>query len=282
MTNRPPDLADYDRPPVVEVVLGVQFSELRAFRTVHVGLIWDRCFRASFPDFAEHPPLEPSFETFGQRAQDRMQIKLVQLPGPPLPRLWFLNSDKTELVQIQPDRFIHNWRRFGGRGTYPRYEQLRKKFFDELEDLRHFFADESLGEIGPNQCEISYVNHISLRGGDRDLRPEEIFSCWRGIDYTSLTEFETLPRFEAGRFALRFVVTDNDGNPVGRLYASAEPAQGPNQEPLINLTLTVKGAPIDASMTGVQQFLDTGRSAIVKAFTALTTPAMHELWGRTK
>ena len=60
---RPPDLPDFDNPPLVEVVLSVQFSDLQSYRTVHPGLLWERKFRESFPEFAEQPPLDPLFET---------------------------------------------------------------------------------------------------------------------------------------------------------------------------------------------------------------------------
>jgi uncharacterized protein (TIGR04255 family) len=104
---RPADLPDFERPPLVEVVLSVQFSDLRGYRSVHPGLLWDRKFRDSFPEFAEHAPLSPVFETFGPTPTEGPGFTLEQLPGPPVPRLWFMNKDRSHLIQVQANRFLH-------------------------------------------------------------------------------------------------------------------------------------------------------------------------------
>ena len=40
MRERPPDLPDFNRPPLIEVALGVQFEPLPQMRQGHVGLFW--------------------------------------------------------------------------------------------------------------------------------------------------------------------------------------------------------------------------------------------------
>ena len=57
MVDRPADLPDYEHPPLVEVVLSVQFAELQGYRTVHAGLLWEDKFRKAYPIVAEQPPL---------------------------------------------------------------------------------------------------------------------------------------------------------------------------------------------------------------------------------
>ena len=99
MVDRPTDLPDYERPPLVEVALAVQFAELPGYRTVHAGLLWQDKFREAYPRFFEQPPLDPTFEVFGPQARTP-QLQIKQMPGPPVPRLWFMNDNKTELVQI--------------------------------------------------------------------------------------------------------------------------------------------------------------------------------------
>ena len=113
--DRPVDLPEFEKPPVVEVVLGIQFSELRRYRTFHAGLLWGEKFRkAGFPKCVERPSLDPAFETFGAPGRNESRLQLIQMPGPEVPRLWFINHDETELVQIQSDRFLHNWRKSQG------------------------------------------------------------------------------------------------------------------------------------------------------------------------
>ena len=114
MVDRPADLPDYKNPPLVEVVLSVQFAELQGYRTVHAGLLWEDKFREAYPIVAEQPPLEPIFETFGPQAS-APQFQIKQMPGPQMPRLWFMNLQKTELVQIQADQ-IYSQLEESGRG----------------------------------------------------------------------------------------------------------------------------------------------------------------------
>ena len=47
-SSRPPDLPDFAKPPVAEVVLSLQFSSLSSLTTAHVGLLWRR-FRDRLP-----------------------------------------------------------------------------------------------------------------------------------------------------------------------------------------------------------------------------------------
>jgi hypothetical protein len=65
MVDRPADLPDYEHPPLVEVVLSVQFAELQGYRTVHAGLLWEGKFRQAYHRVVEQPPLDPTFEVFG-------------------------------------------------------------------------------------------------------------------------------------------------------------------------------------------------------------------------
>lgn len=100
-------LPEFNKPPVTEVVLGVQFGQLESLHTPQLGYIW-RSYRDRFPQAEEPPPLEPSVEQFGARTGRRQGVRLVLSPIPPRPRLWFLNEDETELVQVQQDRFVRN------------------------------------------------------------------------------------------------------------------------------------------------------------------------------
>jgi uncharacterized protein (TIGR04255 family) len=62
--RRPDHLPDFTDPPLDEVVLGVQFTPVPGYASVHSMKVWD-LFRAEFPKVEELPALEPQFETFG-------------------------------------------------------------------------------------------------------------------------------------------------------------------------------------------------------------------------
>lgn len=130
MTQRPADLPDYSLPPVTEVVLGVQFETLERFKAPHLGLVWGE-FKDRYPEIEEHPPLDPVFETFADKggsggSPSRSQFQIFAVP--PTPRIFLINREKTELLQFQVDRFLHNWRKTGERDTYPHFERILPTF----------------------------------------------------------------------------------------------------------------------------------------------------------
>ena len=277
--GRPADLPDFENPPLAEVVLSVQFSELRAYRTIHAGILWAQKFREAFPKVSEHPPLQPVFEAFGPKSPATSRFELKQLAGPPIPRLWFVNADDTELIQFQADRFIHNWRKTGSAGVYPRYESLRERFFEELDEVDRFLQGEGIGKIEPNQCEITYVNVVRLEDGtDIRVRPEIALRNWSAVAPGDADPFATLPQMENVSFAVRYIM-QHSGEPIGRLYVSVQPA---SEQPALRIDLTARGAPSEPTFAAVASFLDQAREAVVRGFTALTTPDMHRTWRRIK
>jgi hypothetical protein len=76
-------------------------------------------------------------------------------------------------------------------------------------------------------------------------------------------------------------MTDTSGKTVGRLHISANPVQSQvDGTSAVLLQLSARGRPYDQSIDGVLQFLDLGHEWIVRAFAAITTPEMHDLWER--
>jgi uncharacterized protein (TIGR04255 family) len=278
MAARPTDLPDYERPPLVEVALAVQFAELQGYRTVHAGLLWGEKFREAYPHFVEQPPLDPMFEVFGPVAR-AAQFQIKQMPGPPVPRLWFMNNQQTELVQIQANRFVRNWRKVGEGANYPRYEKLRECFFAELEEINAFFKAWEIGEIQPNQCEITYVNRLELEGHDLRIQPGAALELFSRDGLRPDRGVGSLPEPEDCNLSARYIIRDTDGKPCGRLLVVL---QLWSNEPALRLDLTVRGAPATADLGAVANFFDEGRRTIVQAFTAITTKQMHKRWRRVQ
>jgi uncharacterized protein (TIGR04255 family) len=274
MVDRPANLPDYERPPIVEMVLGVQFAELPGFKTVHAGLLWEEKFRAAYPRFSEQAPLEPSFEVFN--SQQRLKFEIKQMPGLP-PRLWFMNEKDDELVQIQANRFIRNWR---GEGmNYPRYERLRESFFCDLQEFGSFLKHRNIGTIQPNQCEITYVNRLRLEGCDLGIKPGVALKLFHPEALLPSDEGERLPDPEGCNLSARYVLKDANGEPRGRLHVTVQPWQ---REPDLRLDMIVRGMPASPDLKAVADFFDEGRKTIVNGFTAITTERMHQEWERVK
>jgi hypothetical protein len=97
-------------------------------------------------------------EKFGVHEPAKLNVRFEM--GVPVPRCWFLNDAGTELIQVQQDRFIHNWRKVGEKDEYPRYPHIRATFKKELTTFCELLDSEKLGEFTPNQCEVTSVNHI--------------------------------------------------------------------------------------------------------------------------
>ena len=79
---------------------------------------------------------------------------------PDMNRVHFINREKTQLLQVQRDRFLHNWRKVGDGDSYPRFERMIETFESGLRKFIAMIDREGLGPIVPNQCEVSYFNQI--------------------------------------------------------------------------------------------------------------------------
>jgi uncharacterized protein (TIGR04255 family) len=276
MSERPADLPDFRAPPVTEVVLGVQFDSLERFLSPHMGLVWER-FRHQFPFVEEQPPLPPVFETFGAFPQFVPPVSF-RFGAAPMPRVFFINADKTQLLQIQRDRFLHNWRKVGEGDSYPRFERMLETFVSGFHTFGSVISESDLGVVVTNQCEVSYINQIPVpAGGDVFGVIDKLFDQ-RAAHLT----LPGLGRPEDLRFLLRYIMRDSGGAPTGRLIVVAEPAVRSDGAPIVQLTLTSRGRPLTPDMSGVIEFLKLGRIHIVRAFTDLTSEPMHKSWERTQ
>lgn len=272
---RPKDLPDFRDPPLVETVLSLQFQALQEFNLAHVGLLWHK-FRHTFPLVEEHTPLNAVRETFEVPSPRHEEVTIEGKP--PLQRVCFLNESKTELIQIQADRLMHNWRKTGKISTpYPRYERIRTNFRHEVWEFQEFLTDEKLGKVAINQCEITYVNHIEPCEAWHDHgQIEGVLRTW------TAQRRSFLPASEDGSIQQRFVIRNDSSRPLGRLHVSLTPAwKEEDQSPILVLTLTARGSPFDEGINGAFDFFDLGREWIVKGFLDLTTKDMHRAWGST-
>src|SRR4051794_2053241 len=94
-------LPEFERPPLNEVVIGVQFEPLPSFHIAHLGRFWSR-IRERYPFTEDQAPILTQIELAKPiPVPEKNQIEI----GLPFPRCWFLNESKTELVQLQADRF---------------------------------------------------------------------------------------------------------------------------------------------------------------------------------
>lgn len=272
--TRPPGLPNFDDPPVTEVALSIQFAALSQFRNAHAGLYWDK-IRKQYPVASEQSPLVPAFETFGTpHLPPRLQVQA--LATPPVSRHWFETADGEHLVQLQQDRILHNWRQRSSEMKYPRYESLCPKFEDEVDKLSAFLRAENLGELRPNQCEVTYINTISSTGAENPHDLARITPLWADHPGDALS-----PTPETTTIQTQFVLQREDG-PFGRVYVNFTPAyRTTDHAPVVQLAVSARGRPSEETIPAAFALLDQLRTAIVQTFARVTTPIMHNRWGRT-
>jgi uncharacterized protein (TIGR04255 family) len=274
--KRPSGLPGFSRPPIDEVVLSIQFAPPENFTTAHMGLFW-RSIRSKYPTVTQQPKLPPLFETFGTPPISGSAVQFQAMMAPPMPRFWFDNENGPDLLQLQQDRIIHNWRKREQEQIYPRYGAIRSRFESEVQAFVEFLEKEQLGELRVNQCEVSYINVIQLPDNvDPHLKITEISPLWS----TQITESAS-GKFENSSLYAQYLLSDNQ-KPFGRIYVNFQPAFRPSDlSPLIRLEITARGTPNGESISEAFRLLDEERSAIVRTFADVTTPMMHEIWGRT-
>ena len=275
--SRPP-LPDFRKPPVGEVVLSLQFNAIAGFQAAHLGLFWSRV-RTDYPKTETYPPIDPVVEQFGTRPQPAQGIRFEIVQSGFVPRAWLLNDAGTELIQVQQDRFIRNWRKVQETDEYPRYELLRERFERDFTEFDRFIREEKLPEIVPNQCEVTYINHIDTGDDWRDVgRIDEVFTVWKETAFKEMDLVTETVRFQ-GRF--RFGADQTSTNAAGRLSVEVQPAfRTSDGKPILVMNLTARGAPKGPGLAEVLQFFDAGRAEIVRSFAGFTTKMMHDKWGR--
>lgn len=265
-------LPEFKFPPVIETVLGVQFSPLKKFSILHCGMFWEKV-RKDYPEYSVQPPLEQAFEKFTPPSTKEIKLGLQVVVSPPL-RCWLVDKTSTRLVQIQPDRFIINWREVTGEEVYIRYDTFKPMFEQEWNRFSQFLESEGFPRPEINQCEVTYVNHIELNDDIKSYgEVHKIFNFWSHLQQESF-----LPEPEAVSFNTKYVMPEEKG----RLHVTLEPRiRKRDGKEVLQLNLVARGKPTSSHLEDITTWFDLGREWIVRGFTDLTTEKMHKLWERT-
>jgi uncharacterized protein (TIGR04255 family) len=188
-------------------------------RSVHFGLFWRRV-RDRFPSAEERPALAPVLEQATESLSPVAQLRFEAQETLSPQRLWLLNRAATEMIQIQNDRFIKNWRKRGDKQEYVHYEPVIKPAFErDYREFQALLADEGLGEVRANQCEVTYVNHIVAGEG---------WSSWDEMEklftFSKQPPAEPYPgRAEDFVFRARFPILGPNKEWIGRLHVDVQP-----------------------------------------------------------
>lgn len=264
-------LPDFNKPPVIETVLGMQFSPFKSFGIPHFGLYWSKIL-VDYPRFEVQPPLTRIVEEFKEKPFKPSNVEIELAPIPEV-RCWFITHSENHLIQIQNDRFIYNWRKVKDKEEYPHYDSIKPEFVKEWKRFCQFLEEIKLGIPDINQCEITYVNHIEIGKGWKSYGDlNKVCACWSGV---SSGNFLTEP--EMVSLNTRYVMPERKG----RLYIIMQPGiRRQDAKEILQLQLIARGKPPSSKLEDILEWFDLGHEWIVRGFTDFTTNNMHQIWER--
>jgi uncharacterized protein (TIGR04255 family) len=192
-----------------------------------------------------------------------------------LTRLLITNAAGDRMIQVQPSRFHYNWQKC--EGVYPSYQTMRSEFHALFETFRKFAADAKLGEVAPNQWELTYVDQIQ-RG-----------PLWE----TPADWHKVLPGLLPAKASLGGHALESFG---GEWHYVIEPARGrihvalqsgrtapaPAGAEVLTVQTTARGPIRQEPGWGLDEGFEIAHNAVVAAFLEMTSPAAHEAWGIEK
>lgn len=277
--KRPDDLPQWDKPPVDEVAISIQFNDVAGFKIVHYGQLADLYRNVGLTQYEDKGAINSSFEVFGKRvAPIQFQFQAVDVP---FPRVWYMSKDKHRLVQVQPDRFVYNWRKVEGEGKYPRLNDVLPEFVDRCQQFQTFLSDHELPQLTLNQCELSYFNIIEVEDDETFHQAfARVFRFWNGELNTGELNNGGVLEQDAGNLALTYIVRAKDGTPLARIHSHAQAAERGNKR-VIRFSLVFRGPWTKPVGQELLEFFALGREAIGRLFDSMVTERMHAQWGRS-
>ena len=264
---------DFDKPPVNEVVCGVQFQPLKGMTLPLIGLFWQK-IRSVYPKCQEVPPLVPAVERFDEPVREDLNPFGDTFPAP---RIWLETADGNGLIQIQKDRFLHNWKKARDDDQYPHYDQVIVRFRDSLATFQEFLKENSLEGISPTQYELTYTNDIKRGSGWKNL--SEIGAVFPDFSWRNSPQ-RFLPGPETINWQTSFIFPER----LGRLRVSIRlgKRRSDGLQTFI-MELTARGMGRDQSPKAMWSWFDLAHDWIVHGFADLTSDNMHkDYWRRTK
>lgn len=256
-------LPSYKKPPVNEVVCGLRFQTPGNLRLPHIGLLWNK-FRTDYPRIEHAPPIVSA----------KGEFLIDPATGLPIQRVWFINESDDQLIQFQFDRFYFNWRR--RQSDYPRYPHVIKQFERILNIIESFFNELEIGDLNPIEYELSYINHI-LKG-----------EGWNTIEDLPKIFSDFIWERKTGRFlpnpsGIAWKTEFHLPEKMGRLVITLNQATRiEDKVPLFVFELKANGFDEPVDKKAFRKWFDVAHEWIVRGFTDITTPEIHQIWEREK
>jgi uncharacterized protein (TIGR04255 family) len=266
-----PPRPTFAAPPVIEVVLGVQFTPLPNLSSGHLGWFWrtlgQEWDRARTLDV---PPLPDQFETFERHYSPvpLFQVKLDARAGPR--RLQIFNAAGDRLIQLQPTQFVYNWLK--KEAAYPTFPRVYAEFTQHFSRFRAFVGETGLGEVVPNQWEVAYVDQIPR--GELWETPADWHRVLPGL--VGLQPQVNGLRLENGGAEWHYEIRPARG----RLHLSLQQGLTEDGEAALLLQTTARGPIGKESGLDLEAGLNLGHEVATRIFMTMTSAEAKDAWGR--
>jgi uncharacterized protein (TIGR04255 family) len=256
-------LPKYRKPPVVEVIIGISFASIEKLATVDYGSFWESV-KEEYPLTEDNAPL-PEEVSAGP------QVQLMQIP--PLRRVFLIHRDQTYLMQLQPDRFIHNWRKLKESDDYPNFENAKGKFVSGWKLFRDFIAARQLGPIRLRGYEVTYINHFIEAPQTFPLGTARYLPLF---EWSSGQSEGFLPPPNVLGLDLRFPLAKDKGT----LRVSVKHGKRVSDNKDVMLAQLTAQGPASSDGSDMEEWIETAHEWIVRGFTDLTSRDAHQKWER--
>lgn len=245
------------------------FSPLKNLLAPHLGQLWER-YKPEYSECQEVAPLAMQIEGSGGS-----QAELELLEVPPLPRVWFLEPSGTRLVQIQRERFHHNWRKTNPEDEYPRHKRVLEAFNERLETFRSFLSESGLGELQFKQYEMTYVNHILAGSGWNSVA--DIGKVFPDFSWRARSDRSSEPP-EGIHWKTVFTLPEE----MGRLHVTIRNATRiTDNQPIILFDLTARGFGKESTLEDMGSWFEMAHGRIIRTFDDLVDIEFQKThWGR--
>lgn len=248
--------------------MGVQFSPLVDFTAAHFGRFWD-VLGDEWVNPKDLPPIADQFELFDQPAPNqgfsfRFNVGQVASTG----RMQLTKNTSDRIIQVQNSRMHLNWSRTDK--LKPSYGELHTEFEDCYEKFSRFLRERSLGDLRPNQWEVTYVD--CFKKGEFWSDPKDWKLIFPGL-FGSLFDFDAIDLKLNHRNAYWvFELKDKKG----RLHVRAQSNVGPDNVETLLVDWTARGPA--STFVEVKQGLKIGKEAAVAAFFKAASSEIVASW----
>lgn len=258
-------IVEFENPPVAEVVCGIAFDQAPDFHSSHMGLFWVH-IRDEFPITEVRTPILPPD---GLKA-----VELVKFPE--MIRHFYRSEDRSELVQLQQDRFLYNWLKTSKDAKYPRYKKIIRRFNQLRRKFNEFYQDLNMPPVMVKELRLEYVNHVPR--GDGWETPGDINNIFPNHRFRKRgTKYLRPPT--NWNFVSVHPVKDPNSRMNIALRNATRPKEGGEQEQVFLAQLSVIGKTENPSEREIQTWFNMAREAIDLTFVDITAPDVQkQIW----